>query len=260
MKVDKFKRIVIKIGSNILTDEDGKLDLNNLRRLVDQISTLHKKGKEVIVVTSGSIVCGSEKLGIKANSIREKQAAAAIGQILLMDEYNQFFRYHSILIAQMLLTNEGLHNRERMKNARNTINTLLSKKVIPIINENDSVVIEEIKFGDNDNLSAYVAELVDADFLMVLTDTDGLYKKDPRVFSDGVLIEEVGKVDESIMSLCGDSSSGKGTGGMYSKVVAASKALECGIEVVIANGRNHDVIDDVFKGSKVGTRFIISKS
>jgi glutamate 5-kinase len=250
-----MKRLVVKIGSNILTENNGKLDLNNLKQLVDQLAKIHKSGTEVIVVTSGSIVCGSEKIGIEAKTIPQKQAAAAIGQSLLMNEYNRLFYSYGITIAQLLLTHDGLNHEDRYLNAKNTIITLLEENVIPIINENDSVVIDEIKFGDNDNLSVHVAQLINAESLLILTDIDGLYDDDPNKNKNANLISVVEDVTEELLQKCGDSVSGKGTGGMYSKVKATKAALESGIHVVIANGKKDNVILDVLDGKHVGTNF-----
>lgn len=255
MLKQNYKRVVIKIGSNILTDVSGKLDLNNLRQLVDQISSLHLAGVEVCVVTSGAQVSGSEKMGIKAQTIPEKQAVAAIGQSLLMNEYNRFFSPKGITIAQLLLTHDAMVDSDRYVNAHNTLMTLIHARVVPIINENDSVVVDEIKFGDNDNLSVYVGQLVGADLILILTDIDGLYTQDPNVYARATLIDEVETISDELLQGCGCSVSGKGTGGMYSKVCAASKAGDAGIEVIIANGRRKDVIIDIFAGKKIGTRF-----
>ncbi|HAR64446.1 MAG: glutamate 5-kinase [Candidatus Margulisiibacteriota bacterium] len=257
MRYKEYKRVVIKIGSNILTEENGKLDLNNLRHLVEQIAAIHLKGIEVCVVTSGAQVCGSEKLGILPKSIPEKQAVAAIGQSLLMNEYNRFFSVKGITIGQLLLTHDGLSHNERYINAQNTLLTLINGKVVPIINENDSVVVDEIKFGDNDSLSVYVTELVNANALIILTDIDGLYSMDPRKFDNAELIAEVSEISAQLLDGCGTSTSGKGTGGMYSKVCAAKKAVDLGVNVIIANGRRKNVIFDIFSGEKVGTKFLV---
>lgn len=257
MKYNDYKRVVIKIGSNILTNAEGQLDLNNLRNLIDQITYIHSKGVEVSVVTSASIVCGSERLGISPETIEQKQASAAVGQSILMNEYNRFFEAHGITVAQLLLTRDGMLDDNRYKNAKNTLNTLLVERVIPIINENDSVVVEEIKFGDNDNLSAVVAEAVSANALIILTDIDGLYDRDPKKNKEAKLIPEVKEISKELLDVCGDTGSWKGTGGMYSKVCAADKALKHKVEVTIANGRSENVLKKIFSGENIGTRFLV---
>jgi len=247
---------VIKIGSNILTTADNKLDLNNLRYLCNQLAQCRQKGLDLIVVTSGAIVCGSERLEITAESIPEKQAAAAVGQNLLVTEYNNFLEPHGIAVAQILLTKDGLDADTRRENARNTLQTILKLGAIPVINENDTVAIDEIKFGDNDLLSASVAGLVDADKLIILTDIDGLHTANPRLRNDTQLISEVAHVDKTIEALACEKGSGKGVGGMVSKIAAAKLATRAGVETVIANGRKSAVlIDLLLRHKKQGTTF-----
>ncbi|MFH1429034.1 MAG: glutamate 5-kinase [Candidatus Margulisiibacteriota bacterium] len=249
--------IVIKIGSNILTTPDNKLDLNNLRNLCNQIEKLRAVGKQVIVVTSGAIVCGSERLAIQASSIPEKQAAAAVGQSILVNEYNNFLEPHKIAVAQILLTKDGLDHEVRSQNARNTIMTLLKLGTVPIINENDTVAIDEIKFGDNDMLSARVARLINASNLIILTDTEGLHTANPRTNIDAKLIPEVKKIDQSIEVLASSKGSSKGVGGMVTKIAAAKMATEAGIETIIASGRADNVLVRLLLDKEsIGTRFL----
>ncbi|MFC1595665.1 glutamate 5-kinase [Candidatus Margulisiibacteriota bacterium] len=247
---------VIKIGSNILTTPDNKLDLNNLRNLCNQIASLLTNSHKIIIVTSGAIVCGSERLEVTASSIPEKQAAAAVGQSLLINEYNNFLEPHSIPVAQILLTKDGLEEEQRHQNARNTIETILKLGAVPIINENDTVAIDEIRFGDNDMLSASVARLVEAQRLVILTDIDGLYTANPRLNKDCQLIPEVKVIDENLEKLACDKGSGKGVGGMVTKIAAAKLATEAGIETIVANGREKDVLlRMLLENERLGTLF-----
>ncbi|MFA5928494.1 MAG: glutamate 5-kinase [Candidatus Margulisiibacteriota bacterium] len=248
--------VVIKIGSNILTTPGNDLDLNNLRNLCDQIAGLRRKGMQVVVVTSGAIVCGSERLGIKASSIPEKQAAAAVGQSLLVNEYNNFLEPHKITVAQVLLTKDGVTEGARKKNVQNTLKTIIKLGAVPIINENDTVSTDEIRFGDNDMLSAIVAKLVGADRLVILTDIDGLHTANPRTHKDTKLIANVPKVTKEIEGLACGKGSGKAVGGMITKIAAAKIATKAGIETVIANGRASDVLLRLLvKQEKLGTKF-----
>ena len=255
-----YQRIVVKLGTNLLTAGSDRLSLETMASLVGQISRLHKEGLAIIIVTSGAIAAGRHRLGITEGhkEITSRQVLAAVGQSRLMDAYDQLFGWHEITIAQTLLTRADLSDRLRYLNARNTLTALLELRVIPIINENDVVAVEEIQetvFGDNDNLSAMVANLVDADLLMLLTDTAGLYTADPHRDSNAKLIERVDKIDASIESLAGGSSSGRGTGGMATKIEAAKLAIASGVAVVIANGREHDGIVRLAKGEAIGTFF-----
>jgi glutamate 5-kinase len=228
--------------------------------LVGQVARLHKEGLAIVVVSSGAIAAGKHRLGItkEQKEITSKQVLAAVGQSRLMDAYDKLFSWHEITIAQTLLTRADLSDRLRYLNARNTLTALLELRVIPIVNENDVVAVEEIQeiiFGDNDNLSAMVANLVDADLLMLLTDTAGLYTADPHRDSKAKLIKRVEKIDASIESLAGGSSSERGTGGMATKIEAAKLATTSGVAVVIANGREPDVIVRLAKGDAIGTYF-----
>ncbi|HTY13898.1 MAG TPA: glutamate 5-kinase [Candidatus Omnitrophota bacterium] len=251
-----YKNIVIKIGSSTLATKQGKLDIPNLSRLVRETAALVKQKSRVIVVTSGSIVTGAEKLKLKAkpSSLPQKQAAAAVGQSILMRQYEKAFESFGLTVAQVLLTRDAIENRERYNNARNTFHTLLREKVVPIVNENDTVTVEEIKFGDNDNLSALVAQLVGADLLILLTDVDGFYMKTASGLKfKADVIEEI---DHKVISAAGNSSTKVGTGGMATKIEAAKICRKAGIPMVIAHGRTPGVIGKIARGETVGTLFL----
>jgi len=251
-----MKRIVIKIGTNILTTPDKKLDLNNLRSLVYQLGELiRQKQCECVVVTSGSITCGAEKLSLVPETIPQKQASASVGQFLLMREYATFFNQFGIQVGQILLTRDAIDNDDRRLNIQNTMQTLLSFGTVPIINENDSVSTEEIQFGDNDTLSSRVAVLAKADLLIILTDTEGLYTKNPKTDPSATLIETVPVVDDTVISRADSVTSDRSRGGMLSKVLAAQYATQNGIETVIAFGRRPNIISDIISGKALGTRF-----
>lgn len=251
-----MKRITIKVGTNILTTQDGKLDVNQVRSIASQISAIKKSHHiEVVLVSSGSITCGSERLDLTATTIPEKQASAAVGQFLLMKEYDTYFSQHHTQVAQILLTQDGLDDAERRQNAHNTLSTLLEQGVVPIINENDSVATAEIEFGDNDSLSSQVAVLTESDMFIMLTDTDGLFNKNPKQFDDAVLIEHVPEITTEIINMTDAETGGRSKGGMLSKVKAASRATDAGINTVIANGRTENIIIDILSGVHKGTRF-----
>jgi glutamate 5-kinase len=253
------ERLVIKIGSNVLTDARGRLDRRSFRRISEQVKKLHKQGKQIILVSSGAVVCGLEKLklDLAQKTIPQKQAAAAVGQSLLMNYYTKFLR--PIPAGQVLLTAFATSNKERAQNLRNTIEQLLQMRVIPIINENDSVVVEEIKFGDNDTLSARVAALVKAHKLLILTDIDGLYDSDPRANPRAHLRRVVDKITPEILKMAGGAGTHKGTGGMFSKVQAARLAVENGIETYILNGLRRNILFDALKHKADGTWFKAAK-
>ncbi|MDD4923502.1 MAG: glutamate 5-kinase [Dehalococcoidales bacterium] len=256
-----YKRIVIKLGSNLLTNGSQCLDVEMMASLVSQIAELHKQGLEIIVVSSGAIAAGRYKLG-KANGIKGipyKQVLAAVGQARLMNVYEQLFDRHDILIAQALLTKAELSDRAGYLNARNTLLNLMDLKIIGVINENDVVAIDELheaKFGDNDNLSAMVANLIDADLLLILTDIAGLYSADPRYNPDATLINCVEKITPEIERLAGNAGSNIGTGGMTTKIEAAKLATSSGIPVIIANGHEPDILRRITCGEGIGTLFV----
>lgn len=260
-----YKRIVAKFGTSLLTGGSNQLSETVMTGLVGQIAELHKQGAEILVVTSGAIASGRHKLGItrRIRGIPYKQVMAAVGQSRLMYTYEQLFNRHNINVAQALLTRADLCDRAGYLNTRNTLLALLELGVICIINENDVVAVEEIegaRFGDNDNLSAMVSNLVDADLLAILTDIDGLYTADPRRVPGAQLIKEVEKVDESLFNLASGSRSGLGTGGMVTKLEAARVATACGVTMVIANGNEPDVLLRLASGEMAGTRFLPVRS
>ncbi len=250
------RRVVVKIGSNVLTEDHG-LNLSAIRSISRQVCHLIDGGIEIILVSSGAMASGIRKVGLdkRPDEIPKRQAIAAVGQAGLIMEYEKAFaRYHK-KVAQILLTGDDLNNRKRYLNARNTLCMLLSWQVVPIINENDTVMIEEIQFGDNDNLAAMITLLMDADILVNLTDIDGLYTKDPRTNSDADFIPLVSNIGEDIKKIAGDIPGALGTGGMLSKTNAAKKVTAAGIPMVIANGGKPDVLKKLFSGKDVGTFF-----
>ena len=254
------RRVVVKVGSNVLTEDHG-LNLNAIRSISRQICRLIDSGIEIILVSSGAMASGIRKVGLdkRPDEIPKRQAIAAVGQAGLIMEYEKAFaRYHK-KVAQILLTGDDLNNRKRYLNARNTLCMLLSWQVVPIINENDTVMIEEIQFGDNDNLAAMITLLMDADILVNLTDIDGLYTKDPRTNSDADFIPLVSTIGEDIKKIAGDIPGALGTGGMLSKTNAAKKVTAAGIPMVIANGGRPDVLKKLFSGKDVGTFFTPKK-
>jgi glutamate 5-kinase len=250
------RRIVVKVGSNALTEDNG-LNLRVIRSLARQICRLTESGLEVILVSSGAMASGVKKIGLNArpDELPKRQAVAAIGQAGLMMEYEKAFGRYQRKVAQILLTSEDLSSRKRYLNARNTIYTLLSWKVVPIINENDTVWVEEIKLGDNDNLAAMITLLMDADVLINLTDIDGLYDKDPRVYPDAELISTVSKINRETEKLAGEIPGALGTGGMISKIKAANKVNSAGVPMVIARGNLPNILLKLFAGQKLGTYF-----
>jgi len=251
-----MKRIVIKIGSNILASAEQGLNIKRIHSLAKDISEAVDKGYEAVIVSSGAIAAGLKKFGLKEipRDIKRKQAAAAIGQSSLMWAYEQSFADFNKKVAQVLLTRDDITNRIRYINAKNTLLALISYGVIPIINENDTVAVDEIKFGDNDMLAALVANLVEADMLVILSDVDGLYTKDPR-YKDAELIESIEEITPKIEKLAEGKGSAVSTGGMYSKILAAKQANSYGIPVVIMSGKKSRLLPCLFSGEKVGTYF-----
>ncbi len=254
------KRIVVKVGSGVLTEDNG-LNLKALRSISRQICQLADRGLEIILVSSGAMASGIKKVGLskRPEEIPKRQAIAAVGQAGLIMEYEKAFARYNKKVAQILLTSDDLVNRKRYLNARNTLCTLLSWQVIPIINENDTVVVEEIKFGDNDNLAAMITLLMDADILINLTDIDGLYTKDPRKNRDAELISVVTTIKKDIEKYASDIPGALGTGGMLSKIIAAKKVSAAGIPMLIAGGEKHDILIKLFAGKEHGTFFIPKK-
>jgi len=253
-------RVVIKVGSAVLTEE-GALHRPTIFRLSEEIAFLKKKGFHIALVSSGAIAAGLGKLGIKKKpeTIPQKQAVAAIGQGRLIQVYEEAFDRYDLKVAQILLTRDDLTHRGRYLNARNTLTTLLNWGIIPIINENDTVAVEEIKFGDNDNLSALITHLIDGDLLIILTDLEGLYNRDPRQDPQAELIPVVEKVDGPIIRYTSLYSGEWGLGGMRTKIKAARMVTLQGTPVIIANGRREGVLKEIIKGKPWGTLFLPQK-
>jgi len=254
---DTAQRIVIKVGSSVLAGRRG-LDLGVINRLCDEVSMLREQGRQVVIVSSGAIASGIRKVGLRGmpTTIPQKQAAAAVGQGSLIQAYEEAFSHYDLKVAQILLTSDDLTNRRRYLNARHTLQTLIEWGIIPIVNENDTVVVDEIKFGDNDNLSALIAQLIEADLLVALTDMDGLYDSDPRENRDAKIISLVQRIDSEVESFAGDRPGGLGTGGMLSKLMAAKKVTTAGVPMIIGNGRNRYILKQIFDGEEVGTLFL----
>lgn len=257
-KLSDRKRIVVKVGTSTLTHSTGMLNIRRIEHLVKVLSDLKNCGKEIILVTSGAIGVGCGKLGLKSHpkDTPTKQAIAAIGQCELMYFYDKLFAIYNHTVAQVLMTKDIIDDENRKINCENTLTKLLGIGAVPIINENDTVAVEEIEFGDNDTLSAIVAELVDAELLIILSDIDGLYDKDPNKNSNAKLISKVEKIDEYIISLAEGSSSEHGTGGMITKIHAAQIAKSAGIDMVIMNGKDPNLFYDLFENKPVGTLFL----
>lgn len=251
------RRLVLKLGTSVLTAGSPQLNRPRMLDIVRQCARLHAAGVEVVVVSSAAITAGRERLGGRPlpQAMPAKQMLAAVGQSRLMAHYEQFFDIYGIVVGQVLLTRSDLDNRPRYLNARDTLQALLAARITPIINENDAVSTDEIKLGDNDNLSALVSNLVEADLLLILTDQPGLFTADPRTDPTAQLIPEVEQIDDQVRALAGGSRSGLGTGGMSTKLAAADLARRGGAEVVIAAGSVEDVVLRVARGERVGTRF-----
>ncbi|SFJ93452.1 glutamate 5-kinase [Thermoflavimicrobium dichotomicum] len=253
-----MKRIVVKIGSSSLIAADGSLCQKKIDSFVEQISSLQSSGKyQIALVSSGAIAAGLGILGWSRHHITmpEKQAAAAVGQGLLTDMYQKLFARQNILTAQILLNRSDIEDRRRFIHIRNTMETLLRNGILPIVNENDSVTVEEIRFGDNDTLSSLVALIIEADLLILLTDIDGLYTGHPHKDPTAKRIPEVWKITPEIEKLAGNPGSPVGTGGMRTKLIAARMATHSGIDVVIASSSEKDVLKRIMNGEKIGTRF-----
>jgi glutamate 5-kinase len=248
------KRWVVKVGSAILTNNGVKLDVEFISSIAGQIAELRAQGVEVVLVSSGAVAAGVGHLGLskRPQHLNELQAAAAVGQVALVQQYDKVFCEHQIITAQVLLTHADIADRERYLNARNTLQSLLQMEVLTIVNENDTVATDEICFGDNDNLAALVANLVEADLLVLLTDQDGLYDADPRLNSDAKLIREAKAGDSRLVAMASEGSA-LGRGGMVTKLSAASKASRSGASTVIANGREPDILASIYEGNPVGT-------
>jgi len=256
-------RIVVKVGTSTLTNDIGKSNLRSFDRIACILSDIQNLGHEIILVSSGAIAVGANKLQMKTRptSMRLKQAAAAVGQCSIMYLYDKFFNDYDKTIAQILLNAEDMEIEEKKENLTNTFDALLEMGIIPIVNENDSVSYTEIEsedklFGDNDMLSAVVAVLCKAQKLIILSDIDGLYDSDPRLHPNAKLIERITTIDEGVQSLAGGAGSRRGTGGMKTKLQAAKLATAQGIDTIITNGKNPSALYEIIKGGNVGTLFI----
>jgi len=250
--------VVIKIGTNLLADRAKGINRDRIDTIAKSVSSLQSRGKQVAIVTSGAIGAGMLLLGMKERprAIPEKQAAAAIGQPILMEVYENAFRKYHCTIAQILLTKDDFVNRARYINTKNTFSALFEKGAVPIVNENDTVAVEEIKLGDNDNLSALVANLIEADLLIILSDVDGLFSDNPTRNPKAQLISVVDKVTPNVEKLAKKHGSEMSTGGMFTKVQAAKQCVSAGIPVIIANGTNPGILDEIFAGKNSGTLFL----
>ncbi|WP_020677296.1 glutamate 5-kinase [Geopsychrobacter electrodiphilus] len=255
--LQQLKRVVIKVGSGVISTAEG-LDAAMVARLAGEVSDLCERGIEVILVSSGAVAAGRSALGIEGRpkTIPQKQAAAAIGQPRIMRAYKEIFRQRNRVVAQVLLTRDDLSNRRRYLNAHNTLETLLEYGVTPIVNENDTVVVEEIRFGDNDNLSAMVACLMEADLLVVLSDVDGFYTGDPGCDPGARLLPLIERITPEIEAMAGTSRGTMGTGGMQTKLQAAQKAGLAGVPTLIVNGREPDIFKKVIQGEELGSLFL----
>ncbi len=256
--LENAKTIVVKVGTSTLTHESGLLNFDRIEKLVRQLSDLHNQGKNVILVTSGAIGVGANKLGLKLKpqTIPEKQAAAAIGQGILLHIYEKFFSEYGQIIAQILLTKDDITNKARYNNAVNSFKELLRHGVIPIVNENDAIAVHEIKVGDNDTLSALVSTIVNADLLILLSDIDGLYDSDPKINRSAKLLTYIPEITKKVESCAGISKSKLGTGGMSTKLKAAKIAVDNGVSMIIANGSNDTIIKDILSNKEIGTLFL----
>jgi len=252
------KRVVVKVGTSTLTHANGQLNLERMERLVRELADLHNRDIEVVLVSSGAIGTGANQMGLKKvpKTLPEKQALAAIGQGRLLHMYEKFFADYGKTVAQVLLTREDLDERIRYLNATNTLLAILNMQVIPIINENDTVVVEEIKIGDNDTLSTMVAGIINADLLIILSDVDGLYDSDPRTNKEARLQSEVDEVSAEMEANAVSRGSTFASGGMFTKLKAASICMAAGIPMVIANSAEKNVIRRIFAGEELGTVFL----
>lgn len=254
----KAKRIVIKVGTSTITYANGKRNFSQIDRLAREISDLQNQGKEMILVTSGAVAVGVDRMGLpgKPKTIPGKQAAAAVGQGVLMHTYEKFFADYGQIVAQVLITKTEAIDRHRYTNTRNTFMELMRQRVIPIVNENDVVALDELKIGDNDNMSALVAGIVDADLVIILSDVDGLYTANPQTHPDAVIVPEVAEITPEIEASAGGVGSARGIGGMATKIQAAKAATSSGIHLVIASGTEKNAITRVLQGEELGTLFV----
>lgn len=265
-QLTEAKRVVIKVGTSTITHENGRFNLTNLEHLCRSIANQMNQGREIILVSSGAIGVGVGRLRLpkKPEAMREKQAVAAVGQCELMSMYGRLLSDYHYVVAQILLTKDDVDDPITRDNICNTFEALLEQEILPIVNENDTVSTHEIyhngTFGDNDALSAIVARLVGADLLIILSDIDGLYDKDPHHHEDALMVDTVYHIDEAIEKLAGDVGSLLGTGGMKTKLMAAKIASEAGIHTVIANGSESRIVDAILDGRQVGTLFMAKET
>lgn len=261
-RIKLAKRIVIKVGTTSLIHENGNLNLERIEKISQVLSDVFNSGKEVILVTSGAIGVGRKKMHYaqKPKSVQEKQACAAVGQVILMQIYSKMFGEYGYSVGQILLTKDVVSNVRSKENVRNTFDTLLKNQIIPIVNENDSVSIDEIenisRFGDNDNLAAVVATITHADLLIILSDIDGFYDKNPKIHKDATLLTCVAEITEKIEKAAEGSGSDFGTGGMHTKIQAAKIATQEGCDMVLTSSENPKVILEILRGQRVGTLFV----
>ena len=259
--IQDSRKIVLKIGSNVLSDDNGAVNKETLKNIVEQVAGLIKQGKQVIIVSSGAGICGVAAINkwSRRGDINYKQALCAIGQVELMNAYKGFFSDHDIVVGQMLLTREDFGDNNRTLNIRNTLFTLVDEGVVPIINENDSVSVEEIKIGDNDTLGALTANLWNADLLIVMSDIDGVFDKNPKDDKRAELIEEVYDIDGLLTEIDSRGKSSFGTGGIVTKIQAARKVNEYGVPMLLVNGKRKDILTNAVNGTEKGTIFFCSR-
>lgn len=261
-ELSKAKRIVVKVGTSTITYANGKLNFERIEKLVRELADLSNQGKEVILVTSGAVGVGINRMGLKAKpkGIPEKQALAAVGQGILMHLYEKIFGEYGQTVAQVLLTRENSVKHKQYMNSRNALLMLLKMGVIPVINENDAVAVDELKIGDNDTLSATVATLVDADILIILSDIDGVYTANPQTNPEAVLLSQITEITPEVEALAGGAGSKLGTGGMFTKIQAAKIAVNSGVTMVIASGGQDGIVRAILSGEDFGTLFPAKES
>lgn len=261
-ELQNSKRIVVKVGTSTLTYDNGDINLARIEKLARVLSDLMNAGKEVVLVTSGAVQVGVKKLKLKEKptSIREKQAAASVGQCELMHIYSKFFGEYSHIVGQVLLTKDVIEDEHVRNNVVNTFEKLIEDKVIPIVNENDTVAIDEIenivRFGDNDNLSAIVSVLIHADLLVILSDIDGFFDSDPTKNPNSKLMKVIDGITPELEHFAGDSGTDVGTGGMVTKLTAAKTATSAGVSLILANGKEPSILRDIIEGQEIGTLFL----
>ncbi len=256
------KRIVVKVGTSTLSYSNGRINFQRIERLSYVLSAIRSRNVDVILVSSGAIGVGAGRLGLieRPKNLAKKQALAAVGQAELMKIYQKFFEEYNQTVAQILLTKDVMTQPERYQNAKSTVLKLLKMKIIPIINENDTIATDEIEFGDNDTLSANVATLADADLLILLSDIDGLYSADPRKNPKAEIIRRIENITPEIEKLASGAGTSFSTGGMVTKIIAAKYCIEAGIDTVITTGNEPSIIFDVLEGKEIGTHFVAKKN